>query len=78
MTVELQKSGSLYVWFALQFWRLRYATTNLLVNVRVSKQVEFIKKCIDVDTIPGPRPKTTPDGTKRDIESEELYQQTRD
>eukprot|EP00972_Heterocapsa_arctica_P034925 5141017-Heterocapsa_arctica.AAC.1 len=34
MTVELQKGGSLYAWFALQFWRLRFATTNLLVNVR--------------------------------------------
>eukprot|EP00972_Heterocapsa_arctica_P057682 8508497-Heterocapsa_arctica.AAC.1 len=56
MTVELQKCGSVYSWFALQFWRLRFATSNLLVNVRVSTQVEFIKKCIDVELIPKPRP----------------------
>eukprot|EP00972_Heterocapsa_arctica_P014210 2091850-Heterocapsa_arctica.AAC.1 len=34
MTVQLEKHGSIYSWFALQFWRLRFATTNLLVNAR--------------------------------------------
>eukprot|EP00972_Heterocapsa_arctica_P035749 5259338-Heterocapsa_arctica.AAC.1 len=34
MSVELLKSGSLYVWFALQFWGLRFAATNLFVRVR--------------------------------------------
>eukprot|EP00972_Heterocapsa_arctica_P016950 2502711-Heterocapsa_arctica.AAC.1 len=78
MTVELQKYGSIYSWFTLKFWRLRFATTNLLVNARVSKQVESLKKCLDVELIPKPRPRSTPAGTTREHESEELYQHTCD
>eukprot|EP00972_Heterocapsa_arctica_P017841 2635928-Heterocapsa_arctica.AAC.1 len=78
MSVELHKSGSLYVWFASQFWRLRFAATNLFVRVRVTQQLEFLKKCLDVDRIPKPKARSTPAGTHKEIADERLYEYTRE
>eukprot|EP00972_Heterocapsa_arctica_P094928 13998872-Heterocapsa_arctica.AAC.1 len=47
MSVELLNSGSLYIWFARQFWRLRYAGSHLFVRFRVTQELDFVKKCLD-------------------------------
>eukprot|EP00972_Heterocapsa_arctica_P105739 15578249-Heterocapsa_arctica.AAC.1 len=78
MSVELLKSGLLYVWFALQFWRLRFAATNLFMRVRVTLQLDFLKKCLDVERIPKPRARSSPAGTHKEIADEQLYEDSRE
>eukprot|EP00972_Heterocapsa_arctica_P098637 14556746-Heterocapsa_arctica.AAC.1 len=78
MSVELLHSGSLYVWFARQFWRLRYAGSHLLVRFRVTQELAFIKKCLDVDKVTKPRARTTADGTHKEKAEERLYEYTLD
>eukprot|EP00972_Heterocapsa_arctica_P051687 7605147-Heterocapsa_arctica.AAC.1 len=76
MSIELLNKGSLYDWFARQFWRLRYAGSHLLVRHRIIQQLDYVKKCIDVDKVPKPKLRATHGDTHNVRKEEQLYQYT--
>eukprot|EP00972_Heterocapsa_arctica_P095244 14046337-Heterocapsa_arctica.AAC.1 len=78
MSVELLHSGSLYDWFARQFWRLRYAGSHLLVRYRVIQELDYVKKCLDVDKVPKPKIRATAGDTHKARAEEHLYEYTRE
>eukprot|EP00972_Heterocapsa_arctica_P022325 3283620-Heterocapsa_arctica.AAC.1 len=47
------------------------------MRFRVIQELDFIKKCLDVD-VPKPRARTTAGGTHKEKAEERLYEYTRD
>eukprot|EP00972_Heterocapsa_arctica_P114541 16442901-Heterocapsa_arctica.AAC.1 len=64
MSHELLNKGSLYDWFARQFWRLRYAGTHMLVRHRIIQQLDYVQKCIVADQVPKPKLRATQGATR--------------
>eukprot|EP00972_Heterocapsa_arctica_P109046 16058884-Heterocapsa_arctica.AAC.1 len=73
MTKELQTKGSLYSWYDLQFWRLRFAKSNMYGRTRIDMQHEILRSCVKLDRLKTPGVRTTPSGTKAEVANEKLY-----
>eukprot|EP00972_Heterocapsa_arctica_P049870 7335258-Heterocapsa_arctica.AAC.1 len=73
MTEELQNKGRLYSWYELQFWRLRFATSNMYGRARIDMQQETLRSCVTLDKLKKPAARTTPGGTKAEVAKEKLY-----
>eukprot|EP00972_Heterocapsa_arctica_P113369 16436761-Heterocapsa_arctica.AAC.1 len=69
----MELEGSLYSWYELQFWRLRFAASNMYGRARIDTQHETLKSCVTLDQLTKPAARTTPAGTKAEIVKEKLY-----
>eukprot|EP00972_Heterocapsa_arctica_P101666 14980527-Heterocapsa_arctica.AAC.1 len=61
MEANLAQRGSLYSWYELQFWNLRFAASTMTGRERLDKQHMLLKPLVNIENI-GPCPPLSGDG----------------